>query len=381
MANRDFRNGKLYDYHPRLKNLHIIRAWPNPQAWRISHDGRKLAHNPISLRVRPTRAGRSPYSRFLQTIPLEVRQLIAPFPENHWKLLKLAARCPNGERLLQNVPTLGYAIACHDEFTYCPRDEVLRKMRWLAKQHYRKAGMYLGFHDPKPMLNQMLKIPRESCCVATLRMFRVIFLRKTKILFHLPRLNLGVLTLLCAHHEHVASDLAYEVALNLLEDKFADAARDLANVLEAARWLGIETKQKFVSSRQIQNVGNELILRLEAKKCRTPLPAPPIPGTATIIPLHNSKQVLLEATEQRNCLTNYLRSMNKGYCYAYKVLQPERATLLITKVEDRWIAEELRLFANAKPSPYTVSAVHDWLENARSTKSVSIDARSSPSED
>jgi hypothetical protein len=94
-------------------------------------------------------------------------------------------------------------------------------------------------------------------------------------------------------------------------------------------------------------------------------PAPPLAGTASIVPLAHGATLLEESAQMRHCIVEYEHELLDGALAAYRVLAPGRATLLL---DARSLAiVELRGPGNEEPSEETVHAVEQWLaEGARS---------------
>jgi hypothetical protein len=107
-------------------------------------------------------------------------------------------------------------------------------------------------------------------------------------------------------------------------------------------------------------------VRGRAPDAETPLfPAPPLAGTASIVPLAHGATLLEESAQMRHCIVEYEHELLDGALAAYRVLAPGRATLLL---DARSLAiVELRGPGNEEPSEETVHAVEQWLaEGARS---------------
>lgn len=94
-------------------------------------------------------------------------------------------------------------------------------------------------------------------------------------------------------------------------------------------------------------------------------PAPPIPGTDSIIPLTSFAEFEAEAASQSICLGvnfNYLARVMRRENYVYRVMSPERHTLcLVKRGSDCWQIAELRRAKNAERTESTEIAVRNWL--------------------
>jgi hypothetical protein len=92
-----------------------------------------------------------------------------------------------------------------------------------------------------------------------------------------------------------------------------------------------------------------------------PLPPPPFPGNADIVPITTWDDLKLEGKAQHNCAGTYALGVSTTKFYIYRVLRPERATLSITKRRNRWVVDQLKAACNRYVSGTTILAVQTWL--------------------
>lgn len=91
---------------------------------------------------------------------------------------------------------------------------------------------------------------------------------------------------------------------------------------------------------------------------------PPLaPGTRDIEPIISMWGLFIEGREMRHCLFNYAGNVMNGKATAYRVLKPQRGTLLIARGEGELEIEEFRLEANAEPDEASWRKVRNWLEH------------------
>jgi hypothetical protein len=92
---------------------------------------------------------------------------------------------------------------------------------------------------------------------------------------------------------------------------------------------------------------------------------PPIRGAEHIIPITTFKELALEGQSQGNCVEGYHDRILSGEYFAYKVLKPERATLMLSK-DNAGCFEiyQLKSMKNGKPSGATKAVVADWLSQS-----------------
>lgn len=89
-----------------------------------------------------------------------------------------------------------------------------------------------------------------------------------------------------------------------------------------------------------------------------------VPGD--IVPLTSDEELRSEGKLQHNCVGTLSEGVRNGYSYYYRVLQPERATLSITKGSDGcWWRAQLKLDRNKPPGVATINKVEGWLGRYR----------------
>jgi hypothetical protein len=196
----------------------------------------------------------------------------------------------------------------------------------------------------------------------------------SKLLAHVPTINLGVMELILTAHlrpaltptllEEVAADPKEKyrgaVAAMLrdtvaMKDELADD-RPLAGMTSVARLQEVHAKVSadFQKLESLRNAHGEL-------------PLPPLPGIkGRIVPLHTQAELVAEGREQKNCVATYSAGVVARSCYIYKVLYPSRATLCIRRFSDgNWGVSELEASCNRKVDPATLEFVNQWLEPHR----------------
>jgi hypothetical protein len=73
-----------------------------------------------------------------------------------------------------------------------------------------------------------------------------------------------------------------------------------------------------------------------------------------------------EAMQMRNCILSYEIQIYNGECYAYRLLKPERATVLVDRRSGRWSIAEAMLEANSRQvRSHTWNLLMDWVLGAQ----------------
>jgi hypothetical protein len=84
-------------------------------------------------------------------------------------------------------------------------------------------------------------------------------------------------------------------------------------------------------------------------------------ATIKIQPLTSVASLMSESDEMKNCIQTYSTDIMSGDHYAYKLLHPERATILIIRERGKWKLKEARTMNNGRPDWKTLSLLNIWL--------------------
>lgn len=95
------------------------------------------------------------------------------------------------------------------------------------------------------------------------------------------------------------------------------------------------------------------------------LPSAPLPGIDAIRPINSGSTLVEEARSMGHCVLSYAERVAEGKCYLYRVLNPDRATLLIAYRITGWRIEELVGVRNQSVSPATKEVVESWLRTTQ----------------
>lgn len=143
------------------------------------------------------------------------------------------------------------------------------------------------------------------------------------------------------HRQHVDDIERLREEYNRLEDVRRD---------QAPRFLEISDETRLQKE----------LVKLSALK----FPPPPIPGTASIIPLQSFAELEAESIEQRNCVGisgAYANRVLSGEVYIYRVLAPGRHTLSIVRRGSSWQIGEFKMHRNKEHREDALIAVQSWL--------------------
>ena len=96
-------------------------------------------------------------------------------------------------------------------------------------------------------------------------------------------------------------------------------------------------------------------------------PAVPLPGINEIQPIDSAAALVEEARAMDHCVLSYAWRVAEGDTYLYRVMNPERATLLIGYRGTAWRMEELAGVRNQPVSSATEDLVESWLRRAQAS--------------
>jgi len=309
---------------------------------------------------------------WLGRIPADVLETLARFRSEQWALLCWCSREPAALDLLRSAPLLLWlllTVARQNEWPEPKIEDCLRDKR-------RDILAACGFHPAQSTLRLLGKLVfpgygrqafglaspwlRDPGLGASLRHYRAV--SEAQLLF------------LRNHPEQAALPMVREAAsegagyFQDLERVLADVRRmreDLAGGPEAADPLRGPRPQDLLGEHE------RLVRRLNALETvpdgdEGHYPAPPIPGTDTIVPVPNHGELALEGHMQAHCVRSYHRQIKAGGYYVYKVLQPQRATLGLSLTPGLPCRiDQLTGHGNAPVSEETRRRVQDWLDTAQ----------------
>jgi hypothetical protein len=311
------------------------------------------------------------FDAFRFSLPKEIARVLEPFRSHQWPLLVLLAHDKKVMDLATTNPVLAYAVA--DWYADYPRSKLD-----FGGMPQRDLLKLLKLPDSAALVKLFRKIPPESM---DSRLWKplLLALRKpdgtsSKLLAHVPSINLGVMELILTARvrQVLTPTLLEEVAADPKEKYRGRVAAMICDTLVMRDELGDDRPLAALTSvARIQQLHANLSIdfqKLESlRQVHGSLPLPPLPGIkGRIIPLYNQTELVAEGREQKNCVASYTASVVAGNCYIYRVLHPSRATLCIRRQADgNWGISELEASCNRKADMATRDFVNEWLEPYR----------------
>jgi hypothetical protein len=226
----------------------------------------------------------------------------------------------------------------------------------------------------RAMLHVLLKLDLHATVLVGLSAIRAVLRdrRKVQLLRHCDSMiDLEALRLL---HAVPGEDIDANL-LRMLTQPPAPSMHDsvLEQYLAVCRlrqWLGRKPFWPYRGVRISRDRLRLAVAKLEEQISKVPLaagyglPPAPLEGCAdddfAIEPLRTVASVREEAATMHNCLASYLPHILAGNQFAYRLLRPQRCTVLLSKIGDRWLLAEMRAFENSIPDEAAQKLVLDW---------------------
>ncbi|MDA1087806.1 MAG: hypothetical protein O2901_12430 [Verrucomicrobia bacterium] len=353
------------------------------------------------------RAKREAFAAFRDSIPQSLCHLVEAFGSHQWLLLQLVNASAPGRELAESNPPLAYMLANSHEFRRTQPDVAAIQARIHAHQRQKVICAWLGFPDTLSTVRLLKKLSLDAVSPSILRRLRLVLKDnavEAKSLRHRQVIHAGVLDfLLCPRLRALAtSSLMDELENSADRAATRGAADQLLHALEILDEIrsrrsirafhSIRRIHEFVESVDqeymdyLRSAEVQRVARLEAAeraereraeareraRSRRPRihpnnvewPQPPLLGTDQIAPITSYAMLCEESDLQSNCIRSYWRSIvDKGQnIYAYRLLEPERATFTIVRMSSSvWRLSELKQAGNRKVSARSRRVVEQWL--------------------
>lgn len=332
-----------------------------------------------------------------ESIPADVRQLLARCGDGRWALLYWASHSRAALELLRSAPTLLWLLLLTAEQQRWPGPQIAANLRGKRRAILGACGL----PATAAALNLLSKLRFERLDQDTLGWihFALGDAERAHHLRHARTIRVAQLRFMQAFPALVSSPLVQ--AAPAAPGYFEALARTCADTAQLGQRLGREhpaaaiercktlaelrrlhdrwvdrlNRTQRLGARATQRPGwiwspGPLVAQLQQtlqRWARFPhrYPAPPLPGTPAICPITTYRQLLQEGQTQRHCVAVYHDRIRAGHYYVYQVLAPERYTLGLSLEPGRPPRiDQLQGERNARVGEATLAAVQSWLNAA-----------------
>lgn len=412
--------GKLYIFSKHSAN--VLKAWPSPMAWKktakqyrqwirfrpslstlkgeLEFDRRRLEenyhlqcciHDPeerksieshwkkrFDWREKNSKA----WIQWYETIPADVRAVIAPFRKRKWHLLSMIASCGKPALdLIKSNPALAFALASNWIFHKPAVTQPMRSIRALLQPGKKQTDIlkWLGFPATENVRRILMKLPADEISILNLLTLReaVKTPHLCKMLSHLPRLKNYLLYMFSPQTRFLLTHNLLREFCGLSDkidenERSSPLGKHLVLFKDTAtmhRQLLTETYNHghIQSLAQLSSLHDLLCKKINIERFKgLSFPPPPLQGTNDIIPLQTPEALYEEGKIQHNCVVSYSEQVAlMRNIYIYRMLQPERCTLEIMRSSSRWTLAQLKASCNQSPSAEAKQAAETWLNESQ----------------
>jgi hypothetical protein len=308
--------------------------------------------------------------------PANVRDRVRPLPSAQWNALQFANR--GGERaleLLSSNAALAYLLAVD----YGCREDLAE----LLQRRRRELAELVGFPGTERSVRLLRKLPASSVNGEVLAELRQASQNEASSawLAHVPRINSAVIMI--GADERLRDRFSPECIARLsrlgLRIPQCDLKARIRELAEQAQAAG--TPLPFI--RSLAEIDSAVrpappppprppIPRPRPApprmRIRAPLefPAPPVAPPPGIEAIATPAELILEGRTMLHCVGNgdYAPGIARGELFAYRMLQPERLTIMLRAARGGWQISEVKGPRNRQPRTASVELIRRWLREA-----------------
>jgi len=314
-------------------------------------------------------------------IPDQVLRMIQKYPRCLWRdLLEVSQLHPDYfVQWSQHCPALIALMAVHEAERHTDRDFDRIRAFYRGRNERLKV---LNLPPTREVFRLLAKVPIEDCFPQQLEQLHTAVQDKARrrLLRHLDTITSETLNTLQLPLEYLDGNLLKLQATDLtppLDLTVAALVEEIAHYRQVTRaFPSWPFRGQQISLRKLVQTKESLELRLAlGEDCkRKRLPKPPLPpiksSKVDIQALTSVRSLWREGDAMGNCVVTYAKPILSGTHYAYKILSPERATILLVKREEDWYPVEIRTHKNVPASSEVVDLVHAWAGTVPTGKEV-----------
>ncbi len=412
-----YKNDKLMFFN-KNHGIASIASWPRLQAWRrfaghsswhgfhpiININKKKVEpwkHDPFNkcdilwivedeTFTKTRKKFRKDISQFFVAIPPKPKKLVKRYNYMHWQLLNAYLRAPSIRDLFISNPALAFCLANFRFFNQMTTHPY-RTIESRARKKQKAILHYLGFPQTQTWTKIFKKIAFCALKPSILVSLRNLLQkqknfsnnRMTKLFQHCQTINLPLLNCLVGTDHfppHIncffdtnnspilhKNSFYLEIGSDTWEKNNLDPQMLIAENAFMLERLGKKHTYCYRSIEHLNSIHQELIwetnrqVMKKSTSIELTFPPPPIQGNQNIIPITSPQELGHEGCEQNHCVGIYAPMIARGFGYVYRILAPERATLLIAPRGERYVIQEISGKSNQKVKSSTKKEIKKWL--------------------
>ena len=179
-----------------------------------------------------------------------------------------------------------------------------------------------------------------------------------KLLCHIPRINPGIIRILSDKRLFTLIQNSFIHELSHVDKDLKSL--DVAEKLKEVAQISPQLSSRINSIEDLLQCSEQLKIQKYLQNFK--FPEAPVPGLKDIIvPITTPKELYLEGKIQNHCVADYIPLVSKGRMFFYKIIQPERCTLGLTKKKMNWEIFDIRGKSNSSICQRTLCFICQWL--------------------
>lgn len=306
-------------------------------------------------------------------IPLEILKLLQSFADCHPELIEMAQAVPDiFTRWASWNPAFTVLAATYWTYrsTINAPDIESRKTFW-ENVNPLDILQYARCDSSKSFLKALGKIPAQHCHDHVISRVREQWQvpEKRRLLRHLKAITVET-TWLLGYFPPILDPGINELASSqpyFDEFHIGHIICDLSNRREIRGLNGWPYRNRIHNWEQLLAAYDRFLKKVNHVPER--FGQAPIPCIETddlhIDPIQSRTALNNESIDQQNCISTFLVQIYQGECYAYRLLKPERATVLVNRESGRWSVAEAMIAANERQvESRTWNRLINWAKTA-----------------
>lgn len=323
--------------------------------------------------------------KFLKFVPGDIVSFVRRFPYNQLALLRVLKISELARELRSTSPVLFWKLVDH----LCRKSDSIEEIRKLDGGKRLDVIKLIYGEFPKSELISMDRfLRRVKLCqrrfVSPMNMIPVdAGVRSSECrqaLSAMKEIPVILLGCLFANPEYLSCPVIFRFpiieklkksGIEALEYELRTNYEIYQDALGTAHLLEVPHARRALNQcKSVQELGNlhdEWVGKLNAKTSdhsATPFPDPPLPCIPGIEPIKNATELSMEGRLMNHCVSTYHLSIYAGRKYVYRVLRPERGTLMLQNIGNYWDIKEFKLAYNEEPSETSWDHVRNWFNEA-----------------
>jgi hypothetical protein len=388
-----FKDGKIYVFISKYRVV-VARGWPHVRAWTRTTKtqwsacrgladqhvmgllDRKFVPQGDPVASARQQREREAVDAYFASFPPDLLAALRRFRERRWHLASMAARCAGATDLIRSNPAM--AVALSSWWIFRPgasRANEMRAIRTRVNRPQREIAEWLGFGGDESARRIMAKMTPFNCSIHRLLHLRNALehpVMKSR-LAHAPELRKTVLLIGCR------AELVSLVSPTLLADPAVRGAERPYKVVEDL----LALRRALLSGAvRLPDKGVQSLAQLRRLLAKVVLPITPVVTKGEepfVVPLATPQEIQNEGLAMRTCLATtsaYAELLQHGRAQYFRMLTPERGTVMVTLRRTGAELTEARGPRNAALSPETWVLLESWFKSRFQPVSSSTSERS-----